>query len=111
MLSYCFSYHMEQKLPPMLFRDDDKEAVLTKRTSPVAPTLKNKYQQQLQTSGKSFYDKVLPFGRIVQALDEAERRGSDLRTAIESVIPWDDLLIKGTETLKLKSSLFTPTSR
>ena len=41
MLSYYVSYHMEQKLAPMLFRDDDKEAALTKRTSPVAPALRS----------------------------------------------------------------------
>ena len=37
MLSYYVSYHMERKLAPMLFRDDDKEAALAMRTSPVAP--------------------------------------------------------------------------
>ncbi len=41
MLSYYVSYHMEQKLAPMLFRDDDKEAALKKRTSPVAPALRS----------------------------------------------------------------------
>jgi hypothetical protein len=41
MLSYYVSYHMEQKLAPMLFRDDDKEAALAKRTSPVAPALRS----------------------------------------------------------------------
>ena len=37
MLSYYVSYHMEEKLAPMLFRDDDKQAALSMRTSPVAP--------------------------------------------------------------------------
>ena len=37
MLSYYVSYHMEQKLAPMLFRDDDKEAASKMRASPVAP--------------------------------------------------------------------------
>lgn len=36
MLSYYVSYHMERKLAPMLFRDDDKEAGFQMRTSPVA---------------------------------------------------------------------------
>jgi hypothetical protein len=37
MLSYYVSFHMQQRLAPMLFRDDDKEAAEAARTSPVAP--------------------------------------------------------------------------
>jgi len=62
---------------------------------------KNKHRDQFQASGKSFHDKVRLFGNIVQALEEADQHGSDLRAAIESVIPWDDLLVNGKEALKL----------
>jgi transposase len=36
MLSYYISWHMKQKLAPILFQDNDKPAAATKRTSPVA---------------------------------------------------------------------------
>ncbi len=36
MLSYYISWHMKQKLAPMLFQDNDKPAAAAKRTSPVA---------------------------------------------------------------------------
>jgi hypothetical protein len=36
MLSYYVEWHMRRKLAPMLFDDEDKEAVLSTRTSPVA---------------------------------------------------------------------------
>ena len=41
MLSYYVSFHMEQKLAPILFRDDDKTSAEAKRTSPVAPALRS----------------------------------------------------------------------
>jgi transposase len=37
MLSYYVTFHMERQLAPMLFRDDDKQAAESARTSPVAP--------------------------------------------------------------------------
>ena len=37
MLSYYVSFHMERRLAPMLFRDDDKQAAEATRPSPVAP--------------------------------------------------------------------------
>jgi len=41
MLSYYVSFHMEQKLAPILFRDDDKTSAEAKRTSPVAPAMRS----------------------------------------------------------------------
>ena len=41
MLSYYVSFHMEQKLAPILFRDDDKTSAEAKRTTPVAPALRS----------------------------------------------------------------------
>jgi hypothetical protein len=37
MLSYYVTFHMEQALAPMLFKDDDHDAAEAARTSPVAP--------------------------------------------------------------------------
>jgi hypothetical protein len=37
MLSYYVTFHMEQSLAPMLFKDDDHDAGEAARTSPVAP--------------------------------------------------------------------------
>jgi len=37
MLSYYVSFHMQRTLAPMLFKDDDKEAAIALRISPVAP--------------------------------------------------------------------------
>ena len=37
MLSYYLSWHMQARLAPMLFTDDDKQAAQAARTSPVAP--------------------------------------------------------------------------
>lgn len=36
MLAYYVSWHMQQKLAPMLFKDDDKQQAEAERTSPVA---------------------------------------------------------------------------
>lgn len=41
MLSYYVSFHMEQKLAPILFRDDDKTSAEAARTSPVAPAMRS----------------------------------------------------------------------
>ena len=43
MLSYYVSFHMEQKLAPILFRDDDKTSAEAERTSPVAPALRSQH--------------------------------------------------------------------
>ena len=37
MLSYYVSFHMQQRLAPILFKDDDPQAANAARTSPVAP--------------------------------------------------------------------------
>jgi hypothetical protein len=37
MLSYYVSWHMKQRLAPILFQDNDKNAAAAKRTDPVAP--------------------------------------------------------------------------
>jgi Transposase DDE domain len=37
MLSYYISWHMKQRLAPILFQDDDKPAAAAKRADPVAP--------------------------------------------------------------------------
>jgi hypothetical protein len=37
MLSYYLTWHLRQKLAPILFHDDDKPAARAKRTDPVAP--------------------------------------------------------------------------
>ena len=41
MLSYYVSFSMEQKLAPILFRDDDKTSAEAARMSPVAPALRS----------------------------------------------------------------------
>ncbi len=41
MLSYYVSFHMQGRLAPMLFKDDDKQTAETARTSPVAPALRS----------------------------------------------------------------------
>jgi hypothetical protein len=41
MLSYYISWHMQARLAPMLFRDDDKPAAETARQSPVAPATRS----------------------------------------------------------------------
>ena len=37
MLSYYLSWHMAERLAPMLFKDDDRGSAQAARTSPVAP--------------------------------------------------------------------------
>ena len=41
MLSYYLSWHMQDRLAPMLFTDDDKPAAQAARTSPVAPAARS----------------------------------------------------------------------
>ena len=41
MLSYYLSWHMQDRLAPMLFTDDDKPAAQAARTSPVAPATRS----------------------------------------------------------------------
>jgi hypothetical protein len=41
MLSYYLSWHMQDRLAPMLFRDDDKPAAEATRESPVAPAVRS----------------------------------------------------------------------
>jgi DDE family transposase len=46
MLSYYVNWHMNQRLAPMLFKDDDRTAAEAARTSPVAPARRS--QQALK---------------------------------------------------------------
>ena len=41
MLSYYLSWHMQARLAPLLFTDDDKPAARAARTSPVAPAARS----------------------------------------------------------------------
>ena len=41
MLSYYLSWHMQARLAPALFTDDDKQAASAARTSPVAPAARS----------------------------------------------------------------------
>ncbi|WP_300607697.1 IS1634 family transposase [Trebonia sp.] len=41
MLSYYLSWHLQARLAPLLFTDDDKQAAQTARTSPVAPAARS----------------------------------------------------------------------
>jgi hypothetical protein len=41
MLSYYISWHMQARLAPILFTDDDKQAAQATRTSPVAPAARS----------------------------------------------------------------------
>lgn len=41
MISYYITWHMQTRLAPMLFRDDDKPAAQTARQSPVAPATRS----------------------------------------------------------------------
>ena len=41
MLSYYITWHMQARLAPVLFTDDDKHAAQATRTSPVAPAARS----------------------------------------------------------------------
>ncbi len=41
MLSYYISWHMQARLAPLLFTDDDKQAAQAARPSPVAPAARS----------------------------------------------------------------------
>jgi hypothetical protein len=41
MLSYYITWHMHDRLAPLLFTDDDKPAAQANRTSPVAPAARS----------------------------------------------------------------------
>ena len=41
MLSYYITWHMQARLAPLLFTDDDKPAAQAARTSPVAPATRS----------------------------------------------------------------------
>jgi hypothetical protein len=50
MLSYYLTWHMQARLAPMLFTDDDKPAASAARTSPVAPAARSPRAQAKATT-------------------------------------------------------------
>lgn len=53
MLSYYVTFHMEQALAPMLFKDDDKKAAERARTSPVAPATRSSSARRKVTTKRT----------------------------------------------------------
>jgi len=55
MLSYYITWHMQARLAPMLFTDDDKPAAQAARTSPVAPATRSP-RAQAKAAAKHTHD-------------------------------------------------------
>ena len=83
MLSYYISWHMKQKLAPILFQDNDKPAAAAKRSSPVA--LAQRSDEALNKAGRKRTDDDYPVHSFTSLL-------ADLATICANRIqPTDDL--------------------
>jgi hypothetical protein len=83
MLSYYISWHMKQKLAPILFQDNDKPAAAAKRTSPVAAAQRS--DQALNKAARKRTDDDYPVHSFTSLL-------ADLGTICANRIqPTDDL--------------------
>jgi len=83
MLSYYISWHMKQKLAPILFQDNDKPAAAAKRTSPVAAAQRS--DQALNKAARKRTDDDYPVHSFTSLL-------ADLATICANRIqPTDDL--------------------
>ncbi|MHB1547604.1 MAG: IS1634 family transposase [Acidimicrobiales bacterium] len=69
MLSYYVSFHMQRTLAPMLFKDDDPEGAVAKRTSPVAPAERStRAIAKTQTKRTAANDPVHSFATLLKDL-------------------------------------------
>jgi transposase len=69
MLSYYVSFHMQRTLAPMLFKDDDPEGAVAKRTSPVAPAERStRAIAKTQTKRTADNDPVHSFATLLKDL-------------------------------------------
>ena len=83
MLSYYISWHMKQKLAPILFQDNDKPAAVAKRTSPVAAAERS--DEALNKAARKCTDDDYPVHSFTSLL-------ADLATICANRIqPTDDL--------------------
>ncbi len=79
MLAYYVEWHMRRKLAPMLFDDDDKEAALASRSSPVAKAprsdnAKAKAAGKITEDGRPGAQLPYPDGRPRHAVPQRGRR-------------------------------------
>jgi len=69
MLSYYVTWHMNNRLAPMLFTDDDAEAAEAARTSPVAPARRSeKALKKIHTKRTADHQPVHSFTSLLADL-------------------------------------------
>ena len=69
MLSYYVTWHMEARLAPMLFKDDDHQGAEAQRTSPVAPALRSESAlRKVRTKRTEHNEPVHSFATLLKDL-------------------------------------------
>ena len=69
MLSYYVTWHMEARLAPMLFKDDDHQGAEAQRTSPVAPALRSERAlRKIHTKRTEHNEPVHSFATLLKDL-------------------------------------------
>jgi transposase len=69
MLSYYVTWHMEARLAPMLFKDDDHQGAEAQRTSPVAPALRSEsVMRKIHTKRTEHNEPVHSFATLLKDL-------------------------------------------
>ena len=69
MLSYYVTWHMERRLAPMLFKDDDRQGAEAQRTSPVAPALRSESAlRKVRTKRTEHNEPVHSFATLLKDL-------------------------------------------
>jgi len=69
MLSYYVTWHMERRLAPMLFKDDDHQGAEAQRTSPVAPALRSESAlRKIRTKRTEHDEPVHSFATLLKDL-------------------------------------------
>jgi hypothetical protein len=69
MLSYYVIWHMERRLAPMLFKDDDHQGAEAQRTSPVAPALRSESAlRKVRTKRTEHNEPVHSFATLLKDL-------------------------------------------
>jgi hypothetical protein len=69
MLSYYVTWHMERRLAPMLFKDDDHQSTEAQRTSPVAPALRSESAlRKVRTKRTEHNEPVHSFATLLKDL-------------------------------------------
>ncbi len=69
MLSYYVTWHMERRLAPMLFKDDDHQGAEAQRTSPVAPALRSERAlRKIRTKRTEHNEPVHSFATLLKDL-------------------------------------------